>query len=138
MMPCLRGDTDFINLSHLKKRLTDNVWSLCVVWELILFFVFTVLVERALVAGLQNPMQKLKSVQAGTQAIDPEGLLVALDGPTDVCFAYGPKVQRSGLGHNKNLTLASVVLMLTNALTFILLFQNVQRCASLWNVVIHL
>lgn len=41
-------------------------------------------------------------------------------------------------GQNKNRTLASVVLVLTNALTFILLFQNVQRCASLWNVVIHL
>lgn len=40
-------------LSSLKKhlRLTDDIWGLRVVGELVLIFIFSVLVERALVTG---------------------------------------------------------------------------------------
>lgn len=84
----------------MKGRLTDDVRSLRVVRELVLVLVFTVLVERALVAGLQNPLQKLEAVQAGAQAVDPQSLLVALDGPANVRFAYGPEIHQSG--HRRN------------------------------------
>lgn len=70
-----------------RKRLTDDVWSLYVVAELILRFIFTVLVERALVAGFQNVLQGLHFVQVVTQAVDPQSLFVALDGPAKVGFA---------------------------------------------------
>lgn len=78
------------------QTLTDDVGSLGVVGELVLVLVFAVLVERALVAGCQNPLQKLQLVQAGTQAVDPQSLLVTPDGPANVCFACGPQIQRSG------------------------------------------
>lgn len=120
------------------KGLTDDVGSLCVVCELVLSLVFTVLVERALVAGLQNALQKLQLTQAGTQAVDPQSLLVALDGPTDVCFACGPKNSTFSSQTRHKQTPVSAVLALTDALTLILLFQNVQRRASLGKVVVHL
>lgn len=85
-----------------KRRLTDDVGSLRVVGELVLILVFTVLVERALVAGLQNPLQKLQLVQACTQAVDPQSLLVTPDGPTNVSFACGPKGQSSGHRRDTN------------------------------------
>lgn len=78
------------------KRLTDDVGSLCVVRELVLIWVLAVLVERALVAGLQNRLQKLQRGQAGTQAVDPQSLLVTVDGPANVCSACAPKIQQSG------------------------------------------
>lgn len=120
------------------KGLTDDVGSLCVVCELVLSLVFAVLVERALVAGLQNALQELQLAQAGTQAVDPQSLLVALDGPTNVCFACGPKIQHSGSETRHKRTPVSAVLALTDTETLILLFQNVQRRESLGKVVVHL
>lgn len=84
---------DLASLIQRITRLTDDVGSLCVVCELVLILVFAVLVERALVASLQNPLQKLELAQAGTQAVDPQSFLVTVDGPTNVRFACGPRTQ---------------------------------------------
>lgn len=77
------------------STLTHDVRSLGVVGELVLVLVFAVLVERALVAGLQNSLQELQFVQAGTQAVDPQGLLVTPDGLANVRFACGNSTFRS-------------------------------------------
>lgn len=72
----------------LKNRLTDDVRGLCVVGELFLVFDFAVLVERALVAGFQNVLKHIQFVQVVAQTIDPQSLLMTLNGPTNVCFAW--------------------------------------------------
>lgn len=87
-------------------------------------------------AGLQNALQKVQLLQARTQAVDPEGLLVTVDGPTNVRFACEPQAVRSQTPRRQQL--ASAALALTDALALILLFQDVQRCSSLGKVVVHL
>lgn len=72
---------------QVRKKLTDDVWSLHVVSKLILIFIFAVLVKRALVACVQNVLQGLQFVKVVAQAVDPQSLFVALDGPAKVGFA---------------------------------------------------
>lgn len=79
-----------------RKQLTDDVWSLRVVSKLILVFVFTVLVKWALVTCFQNVLQGLQFVKVVAQAVDPQCLFVALDGPAEVGFAWGKESERDG------------------------------------------
>lgn len=69
--------------------LTDDVWGLHVVGELVLIIVVGKLVDRALVARLQDLLQDLQPPQVAAQTTDPQCLLVSQDGTTKVSFAWG-------------------------------------------------
>lgn len=44
--------------------------------------------------GFQNVLQRLQFVQVVAQAVDPQSLFVALDGPAKVGFAWGKEGER--------------------------------------------
>ena len=69
-------------------RLTDDVWGLHVVCELVLVVVGRELVHGPLQAGPQDLLQHVQLLQVATQTVDPQCLLVAHHSPPQVGFTW--------------------------------------------------
>ena len=75
-------------------QLTDDVWCVHVVGELVLVVVVVELVQGALVAGLQDVVEHLQAPEVATQPMDPQSLLVTQDRTAHVGLTWGWEICR--------------------------------------------